>query len=224
MYMKQVYIYKGFERFWHWSQAALIIFLAFTGFEVHGSFSFFGYEKAVLYHKVSSMLLMGLIVFAIFWHVTTGEWKQYIPTTKRLADQILYYTRGIFRGEKHPTKKTTLSKLNPLQVLTYLGFKLFLVPLIVITGILYMSHKHINPNTMIIVDTVPLEPVALLHTLGAFLLIAFLIVHVYMTTTGHTVTSNIAAMITGYEVVDDDNQDNSVDKEKKDQHSPVNRK
>ena len=37
---KQVYIYKGFERIWHWSQASLIIFLAWTGFEVHGCFLF----------------------------------------------------------------------------------------------------------------------------------------------------------------------------------------
>ncbi len=206
--MKRIYIYKGFERFWHWSQAILILFLAFTGFEVHGSYSFFGYEKAVLYHKTSSILLIGLIVFAIFWHFTTSEWKQYIPTTKKLIDQILYYIRGIFKGEKHPTQKNTLSKLNPLQILVYLGFKLFLIPLIVITGLLYMFHKHIDPNTMILIDTIPLKPVALLHTLGAFLLIAFLIVHVYMTTTGHTVTSNIIAMITGYEELDEEDEIN----------------
>jgi thiosulfate reductase cytochrome b subunit len=44
-----------------------------------------------------------------------------------------------------------------------------------------------------------LEIIALLHTLGAFLLIAFLVVHLYLITTGHTVTSNLKAMITGWE-------------------------
>ncbi len=211
--MKKVYIYKRFERFWHWAQAALIIFLAFTGFEVHGSFTFFGFEKAVSYHKTSSILLLGLIVFAIFWHITTGEWKQYIPTTKKLHDQILYYIHGIFKGEKHPTKKSTLSKLNPLQILVYLGFKLVLIPLIVITGLLYMFHKQVETNTQVIVSNIGLEPIALLHTLGAFLLLAFFVVHVYMTTTGHKLTSNITAMITGYEELEEDHEQNQETKD-----------
>lgn len=80
--MKKVYVYKGFERFWHWSQAGLILFLAFTGFEVHGSIHVLGFEHAALFHRVASWMLIGLIIFAIFWHVVTGEWRQYIPTTK----------------------------------------------------------------------------------------------------------------------------------------------
>jgi len=48
-----------------------------------------------------------------------------------------------------------------------------------------------------------MEPIALIHTLLAYLLIAFVIMHVYMTTTGHTLTSNIKAMITGWEEVED---------------------
>ena len=113
--MKKVYIYKGFERFWHWTQAALIIFLALTGFEVHGSFSILGFEHAARYHRVASWMLIVLIIFAIFWHFVTGEWKQYIPTTKKLKEQILFYAFGMFKGQKHPTKKSGLTKLNPLQ-------------------------------------------------------------------------------------------------------------
>lgn len=202
--MKSIYIYKRFERFWHWTQAGLIIFLAATGFEIHGSFSFFGYEKAVLYHQRAAYMLLGLIVFAIFWHFTTGEWKQYIPTTRKLKEQILYYLIGIFKNEKHPTKKTRLSKLNPLQILVYLGFKLVLIPVTLVSGLLYMFHKYIDQNNVIIINSIKLEPIALMHTLGAFLLISFLIVHVYMTTTGHRITTNIKAMITGYEDIEEE--------------------
>jgi thiosulfate reductase cytochrome b subunit len=202
--MKKVYIYKGFERFWHWSQAGLIIFLAITGFEVHGSISVFGFEKAIFFHRFSSWILIVLIVFAIFWHLVTGEWKQYIPTTKKLKEQIVYYSIGIFKGAPHPTVKTTLSKMNPLQRLVYLGFKLFLVPLTIITGVLYMFHKTFDANNVLIIQEIPLETIAVLHTLGAILLLAFLIVHVYMTTTGHTPSSNIKAMITGYEEIEEE--------------------
>ena len=207
--MKKVYIYKGFERFWHWTQASLIIFLAITGFEVHGSFNIFGFEQAAMFHRVASYGLLVLIVFAIFWHFVTGEWKQYIPTTKKLKEQILYYSFGMFKGDPHPTKKTELSKMNPLQRLVYLGFKLLLIPVTIVSGILYMTHKHLDVNNVVIIKDIPLESVAFWHTLGAFLLILFLIVHVYMTTTGHTPTSNINAMITGYEMLEDDEDETS---------------
>ena len=62
----KVYIYRSFERFWHWTQAALIFFLGFTGFEIHGSISFFGYQNAVKYHNIAAYAFIVLIIFAIF--------------------------------------------------------------------------------------------------------------------------------------------------------------
>ena len=202
--MRKVYIYKGFERFWHWSQASLIIFLALTGFEVHGAYTIFGFEKAAEFHRTASWLLIGLIILAIFWHITTGEWRQYIPTTQKLKEQIFYYIDGIFKGGHHPTEKSELSKLNPLQRIVYLGFKLVLVPLTILSGILYMLYKTFDQNNLIVIEDYPLASIAFWHTTGAILLIIFLVVHVYMTTTGKTPTSNINAMITGYEEFDDE--------------------
>ncbi|MDD4143686.1 MAG: cytochrome b/b6 domain-containing protein [Prolixibacteraceae bacterium] len=204
--MKRVYVYKGFERFWHWTQATLIIFLAFTGFEVHGSFSVLGFEHATRFHRVASWMLIGLIIFAIFWHLVTGEWRQYIPTTKKLAEQIRFYSFGMFKGEKHPAKKTELNKLNPLQRLVYLGFKLVLIPLTVISGLVYMFHKTIDRNDIVLISEISLDSVAFWHTLGAILIMVFLVIHVYMTTTGHTPTSNIRAMITGYEDLEEEDE------------------
>jgi len=43
-----------------------------------------------------------------------------------------------------------------------------------------------------------------LHTIGAFALVSFVIVHMYLITTGHTITSNLKAMVTGYEELDDE--------------------
>ncbi len=204
--MRKAYIYSGFNRFWHWTQAALILFLAITGFEVHGTFTIFGFEKAAMFHRAASWALMVLIAFAIFWHFESGMWRQYIPTTKKLLAQVQYYTLGIFKGDPHPTKKTELSKLNPLQRFTYLGFKLILVPLTVISVFIYLTHKSFDKNDIVIIKDIPLETIAVLHTIGAILLMVFLIVHVYMTTTGHTPTSNIKAMITGYEDLEEDDE------------------
>ena len=86
--MQREYIYRAFERFWHWTQAALIIFLGVTGFEIHGSLRFFGFAQAVALHNASAISFLVLIVFAIFWHFTTGEWRQYVPTREHLRAQV----------------------------------------------------------------------------------------------------------------------------------------
>lgn len=197
--MKKVYLYKKFERFWHWAQTVLVLILMFTGFEIHGSTSFIGYETAVRWHNGSAWAFLVLIVFAIFWHITTDEWKQYLPTKKYLKAQIDYYLTGIFRNAPHPTKKKVLSKLNPLQRLVYFGLKIIIIPVMVISGLLYLYFNY--PVAGIELDS--LEPVALIHTLGAYIMVAFLIIHLYLITTGRTVTSNIKAMITGWEEVDE---------------------
>ncbi len=201
--MKKIKIYKLFERFWHWSQSGLILFLALTGFEVHNSIHIFGFEKAVQFHRVASYLFLILIVFAIFWHFTTEEWRQYVPTFKNLKAQVRYYLIGMFKSEAHPTHKSRWKKLNPLQILTYLGFKVLIVPVMVVSGLLYMFHKTLNINNVVIIQDISLESVALWHTLGAFVLVTFIIIHVYMTTTGETPTANIKAMVTGYEELPD---------------------
>jgi thiosulfate reductase cytochrome b subunit len=212
--MSKVYIYKKFERFWHWSQAALIFFLAITGFEIHDSLHLFGFEKAVIFHRASSYLLLGLIVFSVFWHFTTGEWRQYIPTLSRLKAQIRYYTIGMFKGEPHPTIKSARKKLNPLQAVVYLGFKLVMAPMVILSGLLYMYYKSFDLNDRVVALNIPLEWIAVIHTLGAFLLISFIIIHVYMTTTGHSLTANIKAMLTGWEELEDENDEEKDDSRK----------
>ena len=197
--MKKEYVYQAFERFWHWTQAALIIFLGVTGFEIHGSIHFFGYDQAVRYHNIAAISFLVLIVFAIFWHFTTGEWRQYLPTWKNLRAQAEYYILGIFRNAPHPTKKTVLSKLNPLQKLVYAGLKVLVIPVMVITGLLYMFYRYPQRYEVLSLNIGGLQVVATLHTIGAFLLVSFLIAHLYLITTGNTVTSNLKAMITGYE-------------------------
>lgn len=199
---KKVLIYSRFNRFWHWMQALLIMFLALTGFEIHGSLSFFGFEQAVTFHNTAAILFLVLIGLAIFWHFTTGEWKQYIPTRQHLRVQIEYYITGIFRNAPHPTRKTQLSKLNPLQRLVYLLLKLLVIPVMVTSGLLYMYFRYPQKHSIESLNIDRLEIIAVLHTAGAFFLVAFLITHLYLITTGRTVTSNLKAMITGREVLE----------------------
>ncbi len=202
--MKQEYIYRRFERFWHWTQAGLIIFLGVTGFEIHGSIHFFGFEQAVRYHNAAAISFIVLIAFAIFWHFSTGEWRQYLPTAKNLRAQAEYYVFGIFRNAQHPTKKTVLSKLNPLQKLVYAGLKILVIPVMVVSGLLYMFYRYPQRYEVTGLNIGNLESIAIVHTIGAFLLASFFVAHIYLMTTGRTITSNLKAMIVGYEEMPDE--------------------
>ena len=202
---KRIYLFTRFERFWHWSQAALIIFMAITGFEIRGLYALFGFEYAVELHTTTAWVLIGLWIFAVFWHLTTGEWRQYIPTFDRVIAMMVFYSVGIFNNAPHPYHVTRLQKHNPLQRLVYLSLWVFINPTIWISGLLYLFYNawpswglsaYLN-----------LEVVAFIHAAAAFLITAFLVSHVYLISTGHTVFSQIKAMITGWEEVESDTEE-----------------
>ena len=197
---EKIYVFKRFERFWHWSQALLIITLLVTGFEVHGSYKFIGFKEAVHLHTNAAWTLVGLWIFAIFWHLTTGEWRQYIPTLSKVDAMMKYYAFGIFTHAPHPFKATHLKKHNPLQRLAYLGVLLFISPLLWMSGWLYLFYDRWEAWGL--TSTLTLESVAFFHAAGAFMMLLFLIAHVYLTTAGHTPTAHIKAMLTGWEEVE----------------------
>lgn len=197
---KKIYLYTRFERFWHWGQALIIFMLLLTGFEVHGSFSLLGFEQAVEVHNFLGLTWVVLFVFIIFWLLTTGEWRQYIPTTKKLFEVIGYYSSGIFKGLPHPVQKSAAAKHNPLQRLTYLGLTAVLLTVQMGSGLLYYLYNDWAVWGWTFLD---LRFLALLHLACAFAILSFVIVHLYMTTTGHTLTSHIAAMFSGWEEVEE---------------------
>lgn len=192
---KPIYLFTRYERLWHWFQVMIITLLMVTGLEVHGSFTLMGFEKAVTLHNIAGIAWAVAFAFFVFWIATTGEWKHYIPTTKKMALVVRHYAYGIFKGEPHPVPATERAKHNPLQRIVYLFFSAVLLPLQMASGFLYYT---INTRTEMLAG-VPLSTIAVLHTVAALLILAFVIVHVYMITTGPTVFSHLRAMITGWE-------------------------
>jgi thiosulfate reductase cytochrome b subunit len=204
--MKKVYIYRRFERFWHWTQTLLILTLAVTGFEIHGSYHLIGFKKAVLVHDNAAFMYMGLMILIFFWLFITGEWRMYMPTKKHIYDQIEYYLHGIFHGAEHPTKKTMFHKFNPLQQGTYFALDFIILPVMVISGALYIFFS----DFLQFHNGYAIEPIAYIHVAGAFLLIGFVIAHVYLTTTGYRPLSAIKAMISGWEEMSDEEAEVAV--------------
>ena len=196
---ERIYIYKRYERVWHWSQAFLIITMMISGFEVHGTYTLLGFQKAVQLHTVAAWSLLVLWAFTIFWQFTTGEWRQYLPSLKNVMAMVKYYTIGIFTNSPHPFRKTVVQKHNPLQRLAYLALLAFISPLIWASGLLYLFYG--DWGRLGLDAHLSLEWVAVAHTLGAYMMTAFFFIHVYLTTTGHSIFAHIKAMITGWEEV-----------------------
>ena len=194
-----VYLYTRYERFWHWLQTSLILLLLITGFEVKGLFTLFGFKTAAEIHEYSGLTWLIAFGFFVFWLFTTGEWRQYVPTTRKMFVVVRYYTFGIFRGESHPVPKRRDAKHNPLQRLVYLSLAAVLLPVQMVTGFLYWGYNSWGDWGL---GWLALNVVATIHLAGAFGILSFLVVHLYMITTGHTVFAHTRAMITGWEEVE----------------------
>lgn len=202
--MKEVYMYRFYERLWHWTMAFAVILLALTGFEIHytGTFNFFGLETSVRLHNVLAGILVVNSGLSLFYHVITGEIKQFFRFHRKFIHEILvqvfYYIHGIFTHQPHPIDKSPERKLNPLQQLTYILLLNVLLPFQVITGIFIWAIGYWPQLSTKVGGIAYLAPI---HHLAAWLFLTFLVVHIYLTSTGHTVTGNLKAMITGVDEI-----------------------
>ncbi len=196
-----VYMYYAAERLWHWTMALSVIALLLSGLSIHypQEHWLFGMRSAVFAHNLFATVLLITAFLSILVHVVTGEVRQFVPSgaglAQRLRVQVRYYLKGIFVGASHPFAKRRAQKLNPLQQLTYAGLLNLLLPFQMVTGILLWV-AGTDPGSM--QGAGGLSVIAPLHNLGSWLFLTFVVVHVYLTTTGHTPTSNLKAMVTGW--------------------------
>jgi thiosulfate reductase cytochrome b subunit len=202
---QRVYLYSAYERLWHWLMGFSILVLMATGLQIHflGAWNLIALPKAVAVHNFFAVVLTVNAVLSLFYHLTTSAIRQFLPPKKGLIDNVAaqahYYARGIFLGQPHPSPKTPERKLNPLQQLTYLALLNVLFPLQVVTGVLIWGASrwpHLAQATGGLTLAAPL------HSLCAWFFLAFFFLHVYLTTTGHTVLSNVSAMIHGYDEIE----------------------
>jgi thiosulfate reductase cytochrome b subunit len=203
---RPVYMYDVYERLWHWLQAGAILMLIFTGLVIHKPhiFGVFSFAYMVQVHNVLGFILLINAALALFYTVASGTIKRFLPEPKgffgRAVAQTMYYTRGIFAGERHPLEKTRERRLNPLQQITYLAILNILLPAQVITGVLIWGMQE-WPQLAASLGGLPV--LAPLHTFLAWMFSAFIVMHVYLTTAaGKTAGAGIKSMINGWEEVE----------------------
>ena len=202
---EKVYMYHKYERFWHWLQTLGIVILLFTGLIIHrpDMFGGFSFRNMVTVHNVIAGILAINAVLSLFYHLTTGMIKQYIPRPRGFFDdaitQTKFYLQGIFKGNAHPFEKTAGKKMNPLQQVTYVGILNILLPLQGLTGILMWGVQR-WPGAADMLGGLPF--LAPFHTLIAWTFASFIVGHVYLTTTGAEPLEGIKGMITGWEDIE----------------------
>ena len=203
--LREVYMYTIYERLWHWLQTAVILILLFTGLIIHkpAIFGIFSFRYVVQVHNIMAAILIANAGLALFYNLASGEIKQYLPQPRGFFNQAIvqakFYLKGIFKGEDHPFEKTEQQKMNPLQQVTYLGLLNVLLPLQIITGIIMWGTQEWPAISLQFGGLPYLAP---FHTLISWLLASFVVLHVYLTTTGPTPTANIEAMIMGWDEVE----------------------
>ncbi len=203
--LREVYMYTIYERFWHWMQTAVILGLVFTGLIIHkpDKFGLFSFAYIVQVHNVLAAILLINAAMAAFYHFVSGEIQKFLPQPlgffNDMAIQLKFYLSGIFRGEEHPFEKTISRKFNPLQQVTYLAILNVLLPLQVLTGIFMWGAQRWPGIAAQLGGLVYLAP---FHTLIAWLFSTFIVLHVYLTTTGPTPITGIRSMIVGWDQVE----------------------
>ena len=204
--LREVYMYTMYERLWHWLQTAVILILLFTGLIIHRpeTFGIFSFPFVVQVHNVMAFLLVANAALALFYNLASGDIKRFLPEPHGFFNQAImqakFYLQGIFQGADHPFEKSKEQRLNPLQQITYFGLLNVLLPLQVITGALMWGMQR-WPDVAARING--LTVVAPIHTLVSWMLAAFIVMHVYLTTTGPTVTSGVRSMVMGWDEVEE---------------------
>lgn len=200
--MKRIYLHPLPLRIWHWTNALFIIGLIATGIylRLHGTAALKPHDPVLFWHKIAGLALISSTIFWFVYNMTDRNLiRQYIfkeGDREGIFSQVKFYLFSMFRGEENPFHPSAENRYNPLQKIAYCTVMFVLIPVQVITGLLYTDIPDLR-DFLITQDLVGL--LGFIHVLFAYLVVLFLIVHIYMTTLGDTVFSHTKAMISGYE-------------------------
>jgi len=207
--MKLLYIHPLPVRIWHWLNALGFLLLIATGFQLRyvGTINVIGFKTAVQLHNWIGFALIANFGFWLLYHLfskTSTVYHSELSMKKHFADtfrQMMFYGNGIFRGEPNPYKITAERKFNPLQLMMYQVVMMFIVPLQFYTGVLLWDVAGFSSQVEFFGGVRVLDTV---HVLMFVFFCAFIVMHVYLCSLGHTFIAHFKAMFTGYEEVEED--------------------
>ena len=202
--MKRIYLHALPVRVWHWINAASFFVLIATGVQIRyrDAIHLMSFKSAVDIHNIFGFALIANFLLWAVYYIVSGKLKVYLPdpNLKNFIQgsirQARYYAYGIFVGEPNPHHASPDSKFNPMQQIAYFNIMLLFLPVQILTGLMLWDIKLFSG---MIAAVGGLKIVDAGHLLLSIFFTAFLFVHVYLATLGHTWSEHIKAMFTGYE-------------------------
>jgi thiosulfate reductase cytochrome b subunit len=188
---------------WHWSNALLFVVLLITGLSMHYSAPGrpeVSFRAVVLIHNGAGILLTVCYGLYLLGNLGLGNGRYYRlapgDLTYGLLRQARYYLLGIFLGEPHPFPHSAARKFNPLQKLTYLAVMYGLFPLVIVAGWALFFPEYL-PQSVFGLPGIALWAMA--HSYLGYCASLFMVVHVYLGTTGETPSSLFRFMLAGHD-------------------------
>ncbi|MDP3048074.1 MAG: cytochrome b/b6 domain-containing protein [Thermodesulfovibrionales bacterium] len=203
--MKKIYLHPLPIRIWHWVNAGGFIILILTGAQIRfgNIINLFSFETTVDIHSWTGFILLANYFIWLLYYLLTFKIKIYIPSlhhpiefTKKALRQAKFYGWGIMVGDQNPHHSTPDNKFNPMQQVSYLMIMAALIPVQIITDLLLWDPKLFSPVVNLIGG---IQIADMIHVLLFIFFSAFIIVHFYLATLGHTTFAHIKAMFSGYE-------------------------
>jgi len=195
-------IYPNAVRVLHAFNGLLFLLLFASGWSIHAPDALLSLPMAlsVDVHDVAGVLLTANFMLFLLYSLLSGDIAQYLPIKSRnkglqgIWQQTHYYLIGIFRGDKKPHHASAEQRLNPIQQLTYLVVYCLGMFIMLASGLLLLIPALAS---MLLPDVVT-RVLANAHYLLAVGYLLFLIVHLYMITTGKHPLSLLKGMVTGH--------------------------
>jgi thiosulfate reductase cytochrome b subunit len=206
--VQKVYVHPLPVRIWHWINALGFAALILTGVQIRyvDLFDVISFKSAIQFHNWIGFVLIGNFFVWLLFYLFSDKIKVYHPELSPLKHfrgslrQLQFYGYGVFRGEPNPHHVSAYHKFNPLQSMAYQIIMQLLVPLQLVTGVLLWDLNLFGGAVNLFGGV---RVVATVHVLLFIFFTAFILVHPYLASLGHTPLAHFKAMITGYEEVEE---------------------
>ncbi len=209
---EQIYFTPTPVRIWHWLNALGIVTLCITGLQIRFPeyANIFGtYKAAIRLHNTAGVMVSISFFLWLFYYlfIARSLVKLYIPNLEDIKRgifrQAFFYFFTYFLGRQNPHAASLDNKFNAIQKMSYLFIMFLFLPLVIISGIVLMNIAPLR-GWIILIGGIKFLVDA--HYLIACSFFAFLCVHIYMATLGHTPFAHFKQMWTGWEEVETHHQ------------------
>jgi len=172
---------------WHWFHGLCMTLLVTTGIQLRLPDMlpiFAKFLNAVNLHNLIGTILIVDYIFWVSFHLWKKEFKSRFFVSPKdffqhMTDMLHYYGYLIFIGERVPERCSHYSPFDPLERAFFLTTMFVLLPIQSFSGILLLYMNSLMP---LIKALGGLRIVDAIHIICGYLLIAFLIIHVYFHT------------------------------------------